>query len=57
MRKPTLAKLYASLAALRYSRACRSFDMPDFESKPTFISLALLDVRSDEIKEREVLTE
>jgi hypothetical protein len=52
VRKATLAYRYASLAALRYSLACRNFEkMPGFESNPTFISLALPNVSSDALQE------
>lgn len=49
----TLANWNASLAALRYSRACRSFEIPDFESNPSFVSRALLEVSGDEVQEGE----
>jgi hypothetical protein len=44
--KATLANRYASLAALRYSCACRNFERPDFCSRPPFISRALMCVSS-----------
>jgi len=41
IRKETLANWHASLAALRYSRACLNLGIPHFESNPNFTSSAL----------------
>ena len=41
MRKETLANWHASLAALQNSRACLTFEIPHFESSPSFTSSAL----------------
>ena len=44
MRKETLANSHASLAALQNSRACLNFEIPHFESSPSFTSSALTKV-------------
>jgi hypothetical protein len=49
--KATLANSSASLAALQYSRACRNFEIPDFESNTSFVSRALPDVSGDASQE------
>lgn len=54
MQRQTLAYLCASLAALRYSRACRNFEIPDLQTSPSFISQALLDVSSGAPHEEKV---
>jgi hypothetical protein len=50
----TFESLNAFVAARRYSRDCRKFAKPTFDSSQDFVSLALLSVSNDNYRRDEV---
>jgi hypothetical protein len=52
--KTTLADKYASLEALRYTRACLNFEIPDLVSSTFFFSRALPNVNNEAPQREEV---